>query len=186
LREAENQQEFRSYRQALLLVYTGFLAVGSLLVLASILIELFFHPPEAAAEPTPADLVSCNDDVRGLLEGLARTAGELHAQALSENNLGERWEEFASRWRREWAAVNESCQFDTLAEAGHGSAYDWMANVHRELPVLQLEYREAMQRWSDTQVPRMREMRRTLERSRKILEERSGTPPTPRETRPDE
>jgi hypothetical protein len=184
LRDSQNQQEFRSYRQALVILYVGVLSLGSLLVVASIVAELFFQRSEAAPEPTPADLVSCNDDVRGLLESLTRTAGELHMLALTEAHLGERWEGFASRWRREWAAVNESCQFDTLAETGLGAAFDWMANVHRELPVLQLEYREMMQRWSDTQVPRIREMRRTLERSRKVLEERSGTPP-PRPPRPD-
>lgn len=175
--EGENQQEFRSYRQALVILYVGVLSAGSLLAIASIIVELFFQRHELAPEPTAADLLSCNRDVERLLDGLSREAGELHQQALSDANLGERWEEFASRWRREWATVNESCQFDILAETGLGSAYDWMANVHRDLPVLQLEYREMMRRWTDNQVPRMREMRRTLERSRKMLQERSGTPP---------
>jgi hypothetical protein len=179
LRDSENQQEFRSYRQALFILYAGVLSLGSLLGITSIVVELFFKRSEPAPEPTPADLVSCNDDVRALLDGLAHTAGEVHELALGDVNLGARWEDFASGWRREWIAVKEACQFDTLAETGLGSAYDAMADVHAKLPVLQLEYREMIRRFTDTQVPKMREMRRSLERSRKNLQERSGTPPPP-------
>jgi len=60
---------------------------------------------------------------------------------------------------------------------GLGPAYDRMARVHRELPAMMLEYREMMRRFTREQARDLDAMRHALDKSRKLLEERAGTPP---------
>ena len=174
--------EFHSYRRALRFVYFGVLALGSALLIASIVTNLFFHghrPDRAAPEPTATDLLSCNHDVEMLLEDLGRSSTELQAQAVQgeAHDLGARWEEFArQKWQPRWEEVLRRCKFDELAETGLGPAYDRMAAVHRELPGMMLRYREMMKRFTNDQARDLEAMRTALDKSRRLLEERAGTP----------
>jgi len=175
-------QEFHSYRRALVIGYVGALGLAAAWVVLSIVVELFFgHGRRVRApEPTPADLLACNHDVRGLFEDPGKTAAELQAAAVvgDARDLDARWEEFSRHlWQERWEQVLRRCKFDELAETGLGPAYDRMARVHRELPAMMLEYREMMRRFTREQARELDAMRHALDKSRKLLEERAGTPP---------
>lgn len=173
--------EFKRYRQVLAGIYLSVGALGSLLVLSSIVVDLFFHGGSASPEPAPADLLACNREVRALLTDLAVTSAEIQKSAatadLQEQDLGGRWEEFSRTWQRQWSTVNDRCQFDELADTGLGPAFDRMAWVHRRLPGLRLEYREHMKRFTENQADELAEMREALDKSLELLEQRAGTPP---------
>jgi hypothetical protein len=181
--EAENKknpEEFRPYRLALWIVYVSVGGLGALLLVTSIVVELFGRRSDAATAPSPADLLQCNDDVLHLLEDLAVTPAEIQraaATGATRAELGTRWEEFSREWDRRWNVVNVQCRFDELAETGLGPALDRMAWVHRNLPGLKLQYREMMKQFSETQAETLVEMREALGRSRKLLQEQAETPP---------
>ena len=181
--EAENKknpEEFRPYRLALWIVYVSVGGLGALLLITSIVVELFGRRSDVAQAPSPADLVTCNGDVLHLLEDLAATPAEIQREAARGTKLtelGSRWEEFSREWDRRWNVVNVQCKFDELAETGLGPAVDRMAWVHRNLPGLKLQYREMMKQFSETQAETLAEMREALGRSRKLLQEQAETPP---------
>jgi hypothetical protein len=181
--EAENKknpEEFRPYRLALWIVYVSVGGLGALLLITSIVVELFGRRSDKAQAPSPADFLQCNSDVLTLLKDLAVTPAEIQREAATgavQAELGNRWEEFSRAWDRRWNVVNAQCRFDELAETGLGPAVDRMAWVHRNLPGLKLQYREMMKQFSETQARTLAEMRDALSRSRKLLEEQAGTPP---------
>ncbi|MBI4508330.1 MAG: hypothetical protein HY698_01760 [Deltaproteobacteria bacterium] len=176
---SQGPEEFRGYRRALTVAYVTVLALGSALIVVSIVSELFFRRGERHPASPPADPLQCNQDVQGLLEDLGNTAVNLQREAVTGNatDLGGRWEEFAKEWQKRWDLVNTRCQFDELADTGLGPAYDRMASVHRSLPTLKLKYRELMKRFSDEQAAELADMRSALEKSRALLLSRSGMPP---------
>jgi len=181
--EAENKknpEEFRPYRLALWIVYVSVGGLGALLLITSIVVELFGRRSDTAQAPSPADLLQCNGDVLHLLEDLAVTPAEIQREAAmgtAATELGNRWEEFSRTWDRRWNVVNAQCRFDELAETGLGRAVDRLAWVHRNLPGLKLQYREMMKQFSENQAETLAEMREALSRSRKLLQEQAETPP---------
>jgi hypothetical protein len=181
--EAENKknpEEFRPYRLALWIVYVSVGGLGALLLITSIVVELFGRRSDTIQAPSPADLLTCNDDVVNLLDRLANTSAEIQTDAskgVPATELGTRWEEFSRGWDRSWNMVNAQCRFDELAETGLGRAVDRLAWVHRNLPGLKLQYREMMKQFSETQAPTLAEMREALSRSRKLLQEQAGKRP---------
>jgi hypothetical protein len=181
--EAENKknpEEFRPYRLALWIVYVSVGGLGALLLITSIVVELFGRRSDTVQAPSPADLLQCNGDVLKLLEDLAVTPAEIQraaAMGTSTTELGTRWEEFSKAWDRRWNVVNAQCRFDELAETGLGRAVDRLAWVHRNLPRLKLQYREMMKQFSETQAETLAEMREALSRSRKLLQEQAEQRP---------
>ncbi len=178
--DAAPSAEFRPYRLALWIVYVSVGGLGALLLIGSVVVELFGRRSDAAQAPSPADLLQCNDDVLLLLEDLAVTPAEIQREAArgaAKSELGTRWEVFSREWDRRWNVVNAQCRFDELAETGLGPAVDRMAWVHRNLPGLKLQYREMMKKFSETQAETLAEMREALGRSRKLLHEQAETPP---------
>lgn len=178
-REERKHPEFRRYRQALFAIYFAVLASGSLLLLASVVYDLFFRRGERASLPSPTDLIACQHDVRALLEDLGVTASKLQSEAVTgdPHDLGGRWERFSRDWQERWTKVGERCRFDELADTGLGPAYDRMAWVHRQLPPMKLKYRELMKRFTVEQASDLEEMRRALDRSRAVLEPRGRKDP---------
>jgi len=157
-------------------------AIGTLLLVGSVVVELFDPLGDKPAEknPSPTDLLQCNADVLHLLQDLAVTPAEIQREAADgtpPGELGEKWDEFSRTWDRRWNVVNVQCQFDELAETGLGPAFDRMAEVHRSLPGLKLAYREMMKAWNDKQAGRLADMRDALAKSRRLLEEQAETPP---------
>lgn len=179
-----NPQEFRRYRQALVIVYllVGTLSAG--LLISSVVADLFLRRNRQAPTPSPAGLLQCNARVEALLVHLGTTAADLMKGAVTENekDLGARWEEFAKEWQRRWNTVNDECLFDERADTGLGPGYDRMAWVHRNLRTMLLKYRELMKRFTDNQADEIAEMRHALERSRALLDKQGGTPPPPAQT----
>lgn len=83
---ADKPNEFKRYRQALEALYITVVALGFLLLAASVVRELFFRPvvqlqgPVLSAEnPTREDLMRCHQDVQTLYRDLDRVALKLLA-----------------------------------------------------------------------------------------------------------
>lgn len=175
-----NPEEFRRYRQALAGLYITVGSLGTLLLISSVVVELFFTHGERRPAPSPADLLECNREVTALLEDLGATAAEIQREAVvgrSESDLSKRWDDFSREWQRRWEAVNVRCEFDERAETDLGEAYNRMAWVHRNLPALKLKYKEMMKQFTREQAADLAEMRAALAKSRQLLEESAETPP---------
>jgi hypothetical protein len=171
-------QEFRRYRQALLIVYLLVGTVAAGLIISSVAAELFFRRSRQSPPPSPAGLLQCNLHVEELLLNLGTKAADLMKGAVTtqEMDLGGKWEEFSKEWQARWKSVNDECQFDKLADTGLGPGYDRMAWVHRNLRATLLNYRELMKRFNDSQADEIAEMRRALDRSRALLDKQATTP----------
>lgn len=167
-------------------IYITVGSLGSLLLLSSVVAELFFrHAPAGMEDPTPLDQLSCNKEVEKLLSELGQTASDIQRDAAVGvargrdvgESISDQWEAFSRDWQRQWETVNARCKFDELADTDLGQAYDRMAWVHRRLPGLKLEYKELMKQFTDKQADELAEMREALTLSRKLLEQRAETPP---------
>ena len=159
-----------------LAVAAGLAALVSILITASIVNDLFLRRPPAAARAaalSPADILACNREVRGLLEGLVLEASRLAQAPLgSDEALGASWDEFEGRWDEAWNGLETRCRFSELADQGLGTAYDRTAWVYRSLPRARLQYKEWMARFSRDLRIEIAEMRRALDKSQADL----GTP----------
>lgn len=184
---AADTPEFRHYRQALVLTYLAVGSLGTVLLISSIVIELFFRPGFRAALPTTSDLLDCNQAVQELLEHLNETATRIQAsvtarelpkaEAPSPTDLGDRWADFSHDWQKQWEAINAGCRFDERAGTGLGEGFDRMAYVHQSLPGLRLRYQRMLKQFAEDQAEDIADMRRALAKSRKILEEHAEKPP---------
>lgn len=175
-----DSQEFRRYRQILGGLYLAVASLGAVLLIASILVELFFRRGGPAPGPTPADLLACNEEVRRLLEDLGEAAADLQrdaARGAPKTELGDRWAEFSRGWQARWERVNTACQFDERADTGLGEAFDRMAYVHRNLPALKLKYQRMMKQFTEEHAEDVADMRRALDKSRSLLETHTEEPP---------
>jgi len=135
--------------------------------------DLFLRRPPAAARAaalSPADILACNREVRGLLEGLVIEASRLAQAPLgSDEALGASWDEFEGRWDEAWNGLETRCRFSELADQGLGTAYDRTAWVYRSLPRARLQYKEWMARFSRDLRIEIAEMRRALDKSQADL-----------------
>jgi hypothetical protein len=152
-----------------------------LLITVSIVNDLFLGrtPPSARTALSPDELLACNRDVRGLLEGLVREATRLQLEGLTSDGgeaTSESWQVAGERWDRTWREVDARCRFDALADQGLGPAYDRIAWVHRSLPRTKLQYTEWMARFSRDLRPEIGEMRRALDKSQATLQQRAAGP----------
>jgi hypothetical protein len=155
-------------------------SLGSLLLLSSVVVELFFRGAGGANAPTPADLLECNAEVRTLLIELGETAAEIQKEAATgdrpERDLGARWETFSRAWQRRWETVNARCRFDELADTTLGPAYNRMAEVHRKLPRLKLAYQSLLKKFTEDEAAEIARMREALDKSRELLEQEAPAP----------
>ena len=186
-RGPEKANEFKRYRQILAALYIAVIALGFLLLAASVVKELFFRPvvqldgPTLSAEnPSPEDLLRCHNDVVALFTKLDRQATRLitispdTASAPDQKEeevrdvIGE-WEQFSRGWLTEWDQVNAYCRFSELEDANMGAAYDRMARVHATLPTMRLKYQSLLVRFDDEQTAELFRMRRDLRRAKELL-----------------
>jgi hypothetical protein len=172
--------EFHQYRRAVLLVVGIPCVLLALLITVSVVNDLFLGrppPSERTAALSPSEMVTCNRDVRALLERIVREASRLEAATLRGDDLGAlgaSWDAFGNEWQRSWDEVEARCRFAALADKGLGTAYDRTAWVHQSLPRLKLKYREWMARFSRDLAPEIAEMQRALDKSQVDLDERSA------------
>lgn len=167
-REARNPPEFQRYRTALAAAFAVFGGAAALLILASIVSELFFHR-QVTAPPAP-DLVACNRDVRRLLDELIEAASLPVAKAPGTGDEpSERWNRFSDRWQTEWTAADRQCGFSADNDQRRGTAYERMARVHHQLATTKLKVQALYERYSDDLAEDVREMRRALDQSREDL-----------------
>jgi hypothetical protein len=159
-------------------IYFTIGGAGALLILTSVLYDLFWHKGAHRAPPPPADLLECNRDVRRLLEGLGDTSAQLQRDAVEgdAHDLGGRWEEFAKEWQQSWDLVNERCRFDELSGTRQPLAYERMAEVHRKLVTMKLSYREMMAHFDESLARELAHAREALDKSRADLEKRTLAP----------
>ncbi len=188
---SKKPNEFKRYRQMLAAVYFATIALGSLLLGASVVRQLFFHPtvvldgPVLSAEnPDPEELLACNERVRALFEALGGETTALLAAPPSEHDrkIFTEWEAFSRSWTHEWHLVNQRCRFEELAGSGMSIAYDRMAKVHADLRAMRLKYQSLLVRFDEEQASELRRMRRALDKSsesfRALVEGARGAPTT--------
>jgi hypothetical protein len=105
--------------------------------------------------------------------------GDQVAALLSDPPHGDRgqpgagWEAFSREWMRRWDEVDARCRFTELADTDLGVAYDRMARVHGDLPAMRLKYQTLLVRFDDEQAAELDRMRRALNLSREVLQERA-------------
>jgi hypothetical protein len=156
--------EFHGYRTGLLVAFAAFVGLGTLLVGASIVSDVFFHRER---NPQPlASLGQCRADVTGLLArlGEAKAALELDAVKGEAGDLPARWDEFAQKWQSDWEGVNERCGFRARVDTGLGEAYDRLAHVHENLDTTRLKYAALLSRFAREVLPDVTQMRSALTR----------------------
>lgn len=200
--DTQPSQEFRRYRQVLVVVYLTTATCGFGLLAASVLKELFFRRPAvelpdsaiSLANPDPSHLLDCERQVLGLLTALGTKTCELLALPPSgdRSEIPARWEDFSRAWRDEWDVVDARCRFSELADSHLGVAFDRLAQVHSDLPTMRLKYQSLLVRFDDEQAAELARMRRALDQSREAFREQAeergtlapatrgpGTEPTP-------
>jgi hypothetical protein len=175
---SEKPNEFRRYRQILAAIYFATIALGFVLLAASVAKQLFFKPdivlqgPAISAEnPDPVMLLTCNQKVQSLYDELGQTIAELLAAPAkaAERSLGREWEQFGRSWIHQWHVVDAECRFDELS-GSMGEPYDRMAQVHGDLRAMRLKYQSLLVRFDEEQSGELRDMQRALEKSRVALE----------------
>lgn len=179
----EKPNEFHRYRQVLAALYITAVVAGFLLLGVSVAKQLFFRSPVVELqgpvlspdEPDPQQLLRCNDDVMALFTQLGdNVATLLSGPAHDERGQpGARWEAFSREWMRRWDEVDARCRFSELADSDLGVAYDRMARVHGDLPAMRLKYQTLLVRFDDEQAAELARMRRALNLSREVLQERA-------------
>lgn len=179
----EKPNEFHRYRQVLAALYIGTVAAGFLLLGVSVARQLFFRAPVVELqgpvlspdEPDPQQLLRCNDDVMALYTALGdEVAALLSGPPRDERGQpGARWEAFSREWMRRWDEVDARCRFTELADTDLGIAYDRMARVHGDLPAMRLKYQTLLVQFDEEQAAELARMRRALNLSREVLQERA-------------
>jgi hypothetical protein len=196
--DSKRTNEFRRYRQVLTALYLGTATAGSVLLAGSVVKELFFRRPAvelpasaiSVDDPDPVQLLDCEQRVEHLLSLLGSETCELLAPPTSERSeLPARWEDFSRAWRDEWDVVDARCRFSELADTKMGAAYDRLAKVHGDLQAMRLKYQSLLGRFDDEQAAELAQMRRALDLSRTVFEEKarsagSRRPPSPSQIRP--
>lgn len=163
-------------------LYLAVAGLGGLLLLASVAAELV-SPARASqarsnrpisANPSPEQLLACNQAVRDLLDQLGSVAGKLLSvpATTGEQELGSQWRGFTADWQRRWYATNSKCRFSELADSNLGIAFERMAQVHEDLDAMRLKYQGMLIRFEDEQAQELSAMRQALDRSHKALMKR--------------
>lgn len=169
---AETAQEFRSYRVTLGAIALGVTVTATLWLGSSVAYALFVHPRPATGTTsgtgTP-DVARCEQEVEGLLDDLQRLAGAAVAGAPAEAGRPSPRQELAEGWPRRWRDVGATCRFVELRDRGLGVAFDHTAWVHAELEGLHQGYATLLESYIVRQQPRVDELRRALEATRRAL-----------------
>jgi hypothetical protein len=170
----EKPPKFQRYRLALLVTASAVGAAFALLLVTSIVVDLFFSRRDTRQPATlsRAELVACNQSVRDMLEALVRKTAELESRS-DLGDLSADWDDFAEAWQREFGAVGERCGFNHMDSSGMGTGYDRMAWVYRHLPTTKLKFRDLMAHYSRDLNVEIAEMRDALSKSQEALEKRA-------------
>jgi hypothetical protein len=157
------QSEFRGYRTALTAAFIAAAGLGAVILGASIVVEIFFHPKQRAPVPV-ASLADCTRDVTGLLQRLAEAKAGLELDAVKgqAGDLSGRWDAFAAGWQTDWEAVGDRCGFRQPAEAFGDEAYDRLARVHENLSTTRLKFAALLSRFAKDVLPDVTDMRSAL------------------------
>ena len=147
-----------------MVAFAAFVGLGTLLVGASIVSDVFFHRHRERNPQPLASLGECRADVTGLLArlGEAKAALELDAVKGEAGDLPARWDEFAQKWQSDWEGVNERCGFRARVDTGLGEAYDRLAHVHENLDTTRLKYAALLSRFAREVLPDVTQMRSAL------------------------
>lgn len=158
--------EFRGYRTALTAAFIAAAGLGAVVLGASIVVEVFFHPkPHTPARL--ASLADCRRDVADLLGRLAEAEAGLQLDTVKGQggDLSARWDAFVAGWQADWEAVGDRCGFRGHVGADVGdAAYDRLAHVHENLATTRLKYAALLSRFAKDVVPDVTDMRSALEK----------------------
>ena len=158
------QPEFRGYRTALTAAFIAAAGLGAVILGASIVVEIFFHPKQRTPV-TLASLADCRRDVADLLQRLAETETGLQLDAVKgqAGDLSARWDAFGAGWQKDWEAVGERCGFHDDAASGD-AAYDRLAHIHENLATTRLKFAALLSRFAKDVLPDVADMRGALEK----------------------
>ena len=171
----ENPTKSQRYRLALLVTVGGLGAAFALLLVTSVVVDLFFSRRDARQPATLSrgELVACNRSVRDMLEALVRETANLESRS-DLRDLSAEWDDFAEAWQRDFGTIGERCGFDHMDSSGMGTGYDRMAWVYRHLPTTKLKFRDLMAHYSRDLNVEVAEMRDALNKSQEALEKRAA------------
>ncbi len=157
--------EFRTYRTALTIAFVAAAGIGAVILAASIVVEIFFHPKGPAPAPV-VSLADCRRDVTSLLQRLAEAEADLELDAVKgqAGDLPARWDAFAAAWQTDWQATGDRCGFRQNVDTGRGAAYDRLARVHANLATTRLKYAALLSRFAKDVLPDVTDMRSALDK----------------------
>jgi len=182
-------QEFRSYRLTLGAIVFGLTGLAVLWLASSVAVSLWAHPRAGGTGPEPpagrfsgrADdidgLVRCQHHLEALFDDLNGTFARLTAPPNSATQIRQ---DFAENWPVRWRAAGEDCRFAELRDRGLGAPYDRLAWIHQTLQEVHRDYAALLERYIAHHEPRVNDVRRALETSRKLLDQRRA----PHDARP--
>jgi hypothetical protein len=186
-REQKRPGEFQRYRRALLAVYLLAAAGFALLLVASIVKDLFFRGAGVARAAAStdrakvADPLECHERVTDLLTGLGVAAGKLVAGPATDQDddraLPSMWEEFSRTWRDEWDVAAARCRFADPTAGAATPAFQRLATVHGGLPAMRLRYTSLLARFNEEQAAELARMRRALDLARRDLADQADAAP---------
>jgi hypothetical protein len=173
--EVKKPSEFRRYRQILTGAYLVLAASVVVLLTASVVADLFFHrPPGAKAQaaisveqPDPDELLECHDLVFNLMTALGSETTRLLALPVGggRGELASLWEDFSRAWLDDWDVAEARCRFSELAGTHLGVAFDRLAKVHGDLPLIRLKYESLLDGFGEELAAELADMRHALDLS---------------------
>jgi hypothetical protein len=188
------ERSFTRYRQVVYVVYFALVGLVGLYLIASVSVWLLMRhraremrPPIGGA-PRIEELLACHAEVERLFEDLNHRYDEVPSQLAKRTfDVGRRSRELQGQWRRQWREVGQHCRFNELAGKGMSPGFDQLAAVHRDLEELDIGYAALLGRFGRQMASSVIDVRKTLQASRRLLDEaatRRGVPRGAAERRP--
>ena len=120
--------ELRPYRVFVYLFFSVLSALASVLILRSVVGDLFGGQARAGGALRPATAAGCVDDVGRLFSAISARAAQPAADPASEAAALE-WDRWSRGWEDELFAVSSRCRLDAHLDA----AIEGLENLRREL-----------------------------------------------------
>lgn len=156
-----SQHEFHRYRK--LVAWTSWLvvALGSLYILASVLVALYQQRNAVlgnriSAQLTTEEIAGCYEefhDVSVALEKHLENAYQLLGGYDSDKVQGSIAE--GTVWRKRWSVLGERCRFVERTLFAHNRNLEAMAVAHEELGSIQQTYSKELERFGSKLAPRL-------------------------------
>jgi len=159
-------------------VYFSVVSVAALYLIASVSVWLLhrhrarYHRPPIGNQPRLQEMLACHKEVDRLFDDLNRRYAEVPAElGQASFDVTRRARELQAEWRHRWRETGQHCRFAELAGKGMGPGFDQLATVYSDLEEVDIGYAALLGRFGRQLASRVDDMRRTLQASRRSLEE---------------